>query len=251
MAWVTKSSDEQYTPEPAPREYTKQEKAANWWHYHKVTIFVVLIVIALIAWVLHDALDQVQPDLQVGYVGTTSLPDETVEALQNALLPYCTDRNGDGQVVVEVSQYNVDFSTSDLGEDPYTQIAGTTQLTAELAAGSDTYLFLLQDPEGFQTQTQVLQYVDGTLPPDDGTANDWQRMVYRWSDCPVLAAMDLGEYTPALATAETAIPNQELLAPLYVGCRGNWNQEVSESYTESLALWDTLTLGATSPAAAS
>ena len=32
MAWVTKTSDEQYTPEPAPREYTKQEKAATWWH---------------------------------------------------------------------------------------------------------------------------------------------------------------------------------------------------------------------------
>ena len=35
MAWVTKDSTETYnqTPEP-PREYTKTEKAANWWHYH-------------------------------------------------------------------------------------------------------------------------------------------------------------------------------------------------------------------------
>ena len=33
MAWVTKDSTETYnqTPEP-PREYTKAEKAANWWH---------------------------------------------------------------------------------------------------------------------------------------------------------------------------------------------------------------------------
>ena len=35
MAWVTKDSTEKYnqTPEP-PNEYTKNEKAHNWWHYH-------------------------------------------------------------------------------------------------------------------------------------------------------------------------------------------------------------------------
>ena len=35
MAWVTKDSVEQYdhTPVP-PKEYTKKEKAQNWWHYH-------------------------------------------------------------------------------------------------------------------------------------------------------------------------------------------------------------------------
>ena len=69
MAWVTKSSDEQYTPEPAPREYTRQEKASNWWHYNKIAVAVAVIVVALIAWTVHDALSQVQPDLQIGYVG--------------------------------------------------------------------------------------------------------------------------------------------------------------------------------------
>ena len=46
MAWVNKDSVEQYdhTPEP-PKEYTKKEKAQNWWHYHK---FIVLGVVAAI-----------------------------------------------------------------------------------------------------------------------------------------------------------------------------------------------------------
>ncbi len=41
MAWVTKDSTETYnqTPEP-PREYTKAEKAANWWHYHWVAVVI-------------------------------------------------------------------------------------------------------------------------------------------------------------------------------------------------------------------
>ena len=46
MAWVTKDSTETYnqTPEP-PREYTKKEKAANWWHYHWMAVVVAVLVV--------------------------------------------------------------------------------------------------------------------------------------------------------------------------------------------------------------
>ena len=46
MAWVTKDSTETYnqTPEP-PREYTKKEKAANWWHYHWLAVVVAVLVV--------------------------------------------------------------------------------------------------------------------------------------------------------------------------------------------------------------
>ena len=52
MAWVTKDSVEQYdhTPEP-PKEYTKKEKAQNWWHYHK---FIVLGVVVAILSINYD-----------------------------------------------------------------------------------------------------------------------------------------------------------------------------------------------------
>lgn len=249
MAWVTKNSEETYTPEPAPREYTQKEKAANWWHYHKIALFVIAAVVILVAWIIHDVVSQVKPDLQVAYVGSTELPADTVNALQNALLPYCTDRNSDGEVIVQINQYTVTFGEESQDADPYSQMAGITKLTADLASDSETYLFLLADPEGFQAQTQTLQYTDGTLPPEEG-ADDWQRMVYRWKDCPVLSAMNLGDYTLLGETAESARPNQELLGSLYVACRGNWSEEVSEAYTESLALWDTLTLGAVSVGAA-
>lgn len=241
MAWVTKSSEETYTPEPAPREYTKQENAANWWHYHKVTVLVVLIVLGIVGWLLHDMFGRVRPDLEIGYVGTQALPTETAEALQEALVPYCSDRNGDGRVVVQVSQYQVDFAAE--SADPYAQLAGTTQLTAALTEGSDTYLFLLEDPAAFELQTQALQYTDGTLP-DAEHLEDWQRMVYRWADCPVLAGLAL-EGDNTTAGPETAPSGQDLLAGLYIGCRGNWAEKVPESYTASTALWAVLTAGAT------
>ena len=56
MAWVTKNSEETYAPAPPPREYTKQEKAANWWHYHKVGVLVVIVLVVLLSWVLHDGI---------------------------------------------------------------------------------------------------------------------------------------------------------------------------------------------------
>lgn len=247
MAWVTKSSDEQYTPEPAHREYTRQEKASNWWHYNKVAVVVAVIVVALIAWTVHDALSQVQPDLQIGYVGMQSLPEETADALEAALVPYCTDRNGDGKVVVQLNQYTLGFGEDSEDADPYSQMAGLTKLSADLSADTETYLYLLADPEGFQEQTQILQYRDGTLPPD-GETGDWQQMVYRWSDCPVLAGLDLGSYTVFGDTGDTQFSSQELVGPLYLGFRGNWAEEVPEAYTQAQTLWAALTAGATPPA---
>ena len=97
MAWVTKDSVEQYdqTPEP-PKEYTKKEKAQNWWHYHKFIVLGVVLGIAAVVWIVKDTVFQTRPDVQVGYIGRYNLPIDTVNALQDALTPYCTDLNGDG-----------------------------------------------------------------------------------------------------------------------------------------------------------
>ena len=237
MAWITKSSDEQYAPEPAPREYTKQEKAANWWHYHKITVPVVVLAAAMAAWLVHDMFFRVQPDVQIGYVGTTVLPAETVRALEQALTPYASDSNGDGQVIVQLDQYAVDFANENA--DPAGQLAGTTQLTAALAESSGTYLFLLEDPAGFESQIQALQFTDGTLPGEADTGR-WQQMVYRWQDCPVLAGLDLG----TVSSGEGSVSGQELLAGVYLGCRGSWAEEVPDAYTRNAALWSALTAGA-------
>ena len=45
MAWVTKDSVEQYETPESKKEYTKQEKAANWWHYHKLYVGIAVIAV--------------------------------------------------------------------------------------------------------------------------------------------------------------------------------------------------------------
>ena len=126
---------------------------------------------------------------------TSDLPTDTVTALQDALTPFCSDLNGDGKVVVQVDSYTVDFDAANESTDAYYQMAGVTRLSAELSSGGKTYIFLLEDPEGFEAQTGALQYLDGTVPDDPETPDaDWREMVYRWTDCPVLTGLDLGGY---------------------------------------------------------
>ena len=71
MAWVTKDSVEQYETPESKKEYTKQEKAANWWHYHKLYVGIAVIAVVLVVWMVHDVVTRVRPDYRVGYVGDT------------------------------------------------------------------------------------------------------------------------------------------------------------------------------------
>ena len=52
MAWVTKDSVEQYETPESKKEYTKQEKAANWWHYHKLYVGIAVIAVVLVVWMV-------------------------------------------------------------------------------------------------------------------------------------------------------------------------------------------------------
>lgn len=245
MAWVTKSSTEQYNTESTPpRQYTRQEKAANWWHYHRVMVVILAVVAAILIWLAVDILTKVEPDYQIGWVGKSNLPQDTVDALEQALAAYGTDRNGDGQIVVQVNQYAVDLTVTELNDsaDPYNQMAGMTRLSADLSQPDSSSIFLLEDPAAFQAATAGLEYLDGTLPQVG--AEDWQRMVYRWSDCPVLAGLALGDYTGLNALDSTTGSSQELLSGVYVGFRGARSEEDTQSQEASRELWDALTAGA-------
>lgn len=244
MAWVTKNSTEEYTPEEPQREYTKKEKAGNWWHYNRGILLCVAFAVLLVAWFIYDIVTQVEPDYQIGYVGTAQLPSAASEGLVAALEAYGEDLNGDGRVVVQVNEYLIDFESGDTA-DVYNQMAGVTKLGADLSANSGAYIFLVQDPAGFQRQSEALMYLDGTLTDLEETHDDWQNMVYRWQDCPVLAGLDLGVYEAMDAQGNIAeIDNQTFFENLYVGRRGVWVGDVEEKFPGGTAMWQTLTEGA-------
>ena len=221
MAWVTKDSVEQYdhTPKP-PKEYTKKEKAQNWWHYHKFIVLGVVVAILVVAWFIKDTVFQTRPDVQIGYIGQYDLPADTVTALQDALTPYCTDLNGDGKVVVQVNSYTVDFNAENDNTDAYNQMAGVTRLSADLSDSGTLYVMLIADPAGF-----------------------------RWTDCPVLAGMDLGDYDGYTLLDDATGSSQSVLSTLYVGRRAVLDEEQAAHYADGEELWQTLTAGAVSTAA--
>ena len=79
-------------PAEAPPPLSPKERRKNWLYYHKwhLIIGAVLIVIALD--LLRSALHigEVEPDLQIAYVGTAVLPDDIIPALE-ALLQCSSD----------------------------------------------------------------------------------------------------------------------------------------------------------------
>ena len=74
-------------------------------------------------------------------------------------------------------------------------------------------------------------------------------MVYRWTDCPVLTGLDLGNYEGYTILDSEVGTNQSVLANLYVGRRGVWDEKQVETYAGCAELWDVLTAGAVSTAA--
>ena len=160
-----------------------------------------------------------KPDYNVAVVAPCYLPDDTVTALQEQLARYGEDLNGDGKTVVTLNVYTLDYSAGDTQteSDAYLTMAGTTKLATDVAGGLSS-VFLLYDPAGFQESTGSLRYLDGTLP-EAGSDSDWWNMVYRWTDCPVLTGLDLGEYR-ADTTHARGGDSQTYLADFYVGMRG-------------------------------
>ena len=186
-----------------------------------------------------------KPDYNVAVVAPYYLPDDTVTALQEQLARYGEDLNGDGKTVVTLNVYTLDYSAGDTQteSDAYLTMAGTTKLATDVAGGLSS-VFLLYDPAGFQESTGSLRYLDGTLP-EAGSDSDWWNMVYRWTDCPVLAGLDLGEYRADTTHAQGG-DSQAYLADFYVGMRGAWNTGTEENLAGGEELWQALTAGAVS-----
>lgn len=224
-----------------PRELTAKEKRANWWHYHKWHVFIGIVLVLFLGNIVWSVLGigKVIPDYQLAYVGSSSLPSDTVSALERAVAQLGTDANGDGQIVVKINQFvSADGSGSENAA-MYTYASNVT-LMADLSS-CDSYFFLLEDPDTFQRNYQVLCRLDGTLPTEFDRDNE--SCYISWTDCPVLTGMDLGSYSETLLNQTMAGDNQELLSHLYIARRGFWNNKAAKNMDECDALWIKLTNG--------
>ena len=125
----------------------------------------------------------------------------------------------------------------------YHAYAASVTLMADIT-DCDSYFFLLDDPDGFQRNYQVLRRLDGTLPVDG--SRDYDSCYLAWGDCPVLTALELGDYAEKLLDREISGSSQELLSGLYIARRGFWTEETTDYPDECDLLWEALTKGAIS-----
>lgn len=236
--WIQKFKD--IKPEEK-RQLTKKEMRANWWHYHKWHVAAAIVLLAIVVDVGKAALGigRVLPDYQIAYVGTAALPDDTVAALERAIAAFGTDSNGDGQVIVQINQY-VEADATEDGDNAYYTYASEVTLMADLE-DCDSYFFLLEQPEDFQQDYQILCRLDGSLPADGD--RDYKSCYLNWSDCPVLSALELGSYSYSVAGQTVTGDSQELLSQLSIARRGFWTEKTTDNVDMCNVLWAALTEG--------
>lgn len=231
-----------------PMVLTPAQKRSNWWHYHKWHVVLVAVLLLCAGDILFHALGvgQVKPDVQVAYVGSYALPEDTISSLEQSLSALATDGNGDGRTVVQVNQYAAARSKGETTEDreraAYAE-ASRVALMADLES-CDSFLFLLEDGETFQRDYQILAHTDGSLPAEGEAPSD--RLWLEWVQCPVLRSLELGEYTETVVGTAVSGSGQELLSGLSIARRGFWTEKTCQNPETCESLWEVLTEGAQS-----
>ena len=224
------------------REYTRWEKFQNWFHYNKLWVAIVALVIWVAGSMLWNVLGigQVKPDYRFAYVGSRELSEDTVAVLENALASFGTDRNGDGQVKVSLAQH-ITADPNNTDHMMYSYAADMTVL-ADITEGESTF-FLLEDPVSFQLSFQVLANPDGSIPAED----DFMALdkVFLWKNCPALASLELGMFEDKFLDLTETGEIQDILSGLYLGRRYYYDPDQQKDPQGDNALWLAMTEGAT------
>lgn len=215
----------------------KPKSWKNWWYYYKWHVICGIVLLGIIIDVVGSYLGlwTKTPDFQIAYVGKTQLPDDTVSALEQAFTSLASDFNGDGKIIVKVNQYVNNTGSAD-PDVFYYEYASEITLIGDISDCA-SYFFLMDDPDQFQRDYQLLACPDGSCPDD--TDYSTENKVILWADCPLLAEMELGDYSTTILGEEITGNNQELLSGLFFGRRCFYTDDITKHADKCNDLWDT------------
>ncbi len=217
---------------------TASQKAKNWWHYHKWYVIAGAFLLLAACSLAGNALGlfHPDPDLQIAYVGKTALPQDTISALQELFTTLAGDYNGDGKTTVQVNQY-IRGGQAVSPEAAQYQYASEIALIGDIS-NCESYLFLLEDPQDFQQEYQLLAAPDGSCPGEADYST--QDKAIRWADCPLLSEAEMGGCTETAAGEDPAGSSQELLKDLYLGRRCFYTDKTVDNLEDCDELWHKL-----------
>ncbi|MCM1144512.1 MAG: hypothetical protein NC318_09520 [Blautia sp.] len=210
----------------------------NWWYYHKWYVLCGVIVLAIAGSLLKNALGIgiKKPDVQIAYVGKTPLSTDTVTAIQQAFASIAGDFNNDGEILIQVNQYVDNAAQPDM-DAAYYEYGSEISLIGDIS-NCDSYFFLMDDPDNFQREFQLLANPDGSCPDEKDFST--QDKVFTWADCPVLSTMNLGSYTTVILGETKSGDNQELLSSLFLGRRCFYTEDITDNASQCDDLWNLL-----------
>ncbi len=161
---------------------TRYESLSHWLTYNWRWVAGIVIVILLAVFFYQNNTESVPSDYIITWVGCTDLTSEEEASIVAAATEAGADQNGDGEVIVTIRQYVIDFqvdATDEAAEDTY---YNTLKLLNQLHA-ADSFQFLLDDPDKFQFNAGVLQYLDGTISgeEDNYECANWADMCVAWN----------------------------------------------------------------------
>ena len=127
------------------------DKLQNFWFYYKKHLLAGLAVLLTLGYLGAQKAAAPQPDYHIGLVRAVPCTQEELDVLNARFAAAGEDRNGDGQILVQIHTYFVD-----LADDSPNAGVNNAQTVSTLDAdliGNVSGIFLLEDVETFRNIT--------------------------------------------------------------------------------------------------
>ena len=213
---------------------TAKEKRANWWFYHKVHLLVGVLLVALWAGVIYSLLSRTSPDYTIAIVGGSFYSDDMITKMEEQLAPYGEDRNGDGQVQVEVLTYAVGGS----GDPQMQEINGVRMLETPANSPASFISPMIRALNGWRTRTGFFAYTDGSTPPEG--ASDYENMRVAWEECKGLTSLDLSSDALSKEEMQTYMSSFSMSLRVIDGTGFDKNEDDVDYYKDCQAMFQRL-----------
>ncbi|MGN0706536.1 MAG: hypothetical protein ACI4JC_00855 [Faecalibacterium sp.] len=150
-----------------PRQLTKQESRANWWHYHWVYVALIAAAVFAIVFFVWQRVREVEPDYIVTVVGCNDPDTAFLEELEQKLTALALDENEDGKVVVWIKSIWLDLYYDGMdAEKRRLMNSSQDKLNADFYL-CESAIFIVDDPAGLQERFGCFQRLDGSDPAED------------------------------------------------------------------------------------
>lgn len=217
---------------------TPQEKAENWWFYHKTPLLILFIAALVVFSIFYSIFSKVKPDYTISLITSYSMPENGIDELERCFAQYADDRNGDGKVVVSVAVYTFSGGEITSQEQYQKEQADLAKLSVDVAT-NDSMIFL-HDEAAFESVKDdfigFFSYRDGTAMPAD--ADDFENTMIDWEEVPALASFEpeMSDESDAFTGDGLTVLYQRLRLSVRSDEGANFDEKTQSYYDDSIAL---------------